>query len=328
MNNEYMPLRWGILGPGRIARQFCAGVQESLPDARVVAVGSRDAGRADAFGAEFGIPRRYGSYEELVADPEVDAVYVASPHSGHRDHCLLCIEAGKAVLCEKPFTINAAEAEEIVRAARARGVFVMEAMKTRFYPAMYRVRELLAEGAIGEPRMLHADFGFRTGFDPKGRLFDPALGGGALLDVGVYCVSLASMIFGEPSQVTGLATKGETGVDEQAAMVLGYDGGQISVLSTAIRTSTIHEATIFGTDGYLRIHRSAWGPRAYTLSKDNEMVEVPAEGNGFNFEADEVARCLRAGKLESEIMPLDETVAVMRTMDALRAQWGIKYPME
>jgi predicted dehydrogenase len=326
--NDTTPFRWAILGPGRIAKQFCQGVQQSLPDARVVAVGSRSLERAEAFGDEFGIPNRYGSYEELVADPEVDAVYIATPHPAHKENCLLTIEAGKAILCEKPFTVNAAEAETVVAAARAKGVFLLEAMKTRFYPAMVKVRELLAAGAIGEPRMLHADFGFRTGFNPEGRLFAPELAGGALLDVGVYCVSLASMIFGEPSRVTGLATLGETGVDEQSAMLLGYEGGELAVLSTAIRTSTTHEATIFGTEGHLRIHKSAWGPRAYTLSTNGERVEIPTDGNGFNFEAAEVQRCVAAGLTESPSLPLDESIAIMRTMDQLRAQWGLRYPME
>ncbi len=323
------PLRWGILAPGRISRQFCQGVQK-LPDAEVVAVGSRSQERADTFGTEFNIPARYGTYEALVADPNVDAVYIASPHPQHREHCLLAINASKAVLCEKPFTVNAKEAEEVIQAARAAGVFLMEAMKTRFFPAMYKVRELLAEGAIGEPRLLQADFGFRTGFNPEGRLFAPELAGGALLDVGVYCVSLASMVFGgEPERVTGMATLGETSVDEQSAMVLGYSGGQLAILSTAIRTSTMNEATIFGTEGWLRLPKSAWGPRAYILSRDNgQVTEVPTEGNGFDYEADEVHRCLRAGRLESDIMPLDETLSIMRTLDKIRAGWGLKYPME
>jgi predicted dehydrogenase len=209
----------------------------------------------------------------------------------------------------------------------------MEAMKTRFFPAMREIRERIVRGDIGEPRMLQADFGFRTGFDPSSRLFDPALGGGALLDVGVYCVSFASMVFGgEPERVGGLADVGQTGVDEQAAMVLGYRGGGLALLSTAVRTSTAGEATVFGTEGWLRIHRSAWGPRAYTIyrpgQKDGETVEVPTEGNGFDYEADEAARCLRSGLLESPVMPLDETAGVMRTMDRLRELYGVRYPME
>ncbi len=330
MNTDYSTVRWGILGPGSIAKRFATGLK-ALPDAPIAAVASRTPGKADAFADEFGVPRRYSRYEELVADPEVDVVYVATPHSHHKEHSLLALEAGKPVLCEKPFTINAGEAEEIVRAAREKKVFLMEAMWSRFFPLTARVREMLNAGAIGEVRMLEADFGFRAGkVNPEARLFNPALGGGALLDVGVYTVSFASMILGTPSRITGMASLGETGVDEQSAMLLGYPGGQLAVLSTAIRTNTPHEASIIGTDGYIRLHRNWWTPSAVTLVKggNEERIEMPFEGNGFNYEAAEVAACLRAGKLESDVMPLDESVSVMRTLDQVREQWGLKYPME
>jgi predicted dehydrogenase len=195
-------IRWGILGTGRIAGQFARGLA-ALDDAELVAVGSRAAQTAAEFADEHGVPHRHASYADLAADPDLDAIYVATPHPFHKGNSLLCLGAGKAVLCEKPFTINAAEAEEVVAAARGQGRFLMEAMWTRFVPAAARVRELLAEGAIGEVRMLRADFGYRAGIDPNGRLFNLALGGGALLDVGVYTVSFASMVFGaQPSQIT------------------------------------------------------------------------------------------------------------------------------
>jgi len=324
------PIRWGILGTGRIARTFAQGLA-NLPDAALVAVGSRSSEAAAAFGDEFAVPHRHASYEGLAADPEVDAVYVATPHSLHRDNSLLCLEAGKAVLCEKPFAINGGQAEEVVALARKRGRLVMEAMWTRFLPAIVRVRELLAEGAIGEVRLLSADFGFRAPFDPHGRLFDPHLGGGALLDVGVYTVSLASMVFGPPARVTSMAHLGPTGVDEQAAVVLGYERGQLAVLTTAVRTSTPQEATLMGTGGHIRIHSQWWHPTMLTLSvegREEEVIHLPFEGNGYHYEAAEVMRCLRAGRLESEVMPLDETLGIMRTMDRIRAQWGLRYPME
>ena len=220
--------------------------------------------------------------------------------------------AGKAVLCEKPFTINAGEAEVVVKEARDRGLFLMEGMWSRFFPALVKLRELLAEGAIGDPRMLQCDFGFRSGVNPEGRLFNPALGGGGLMDVGVYTVSLASMIFGEPNRSTSLANIGSTGVDEEAAMLLGYPKGALAVLSTAIRLNTPHEATLLGTDGNIKVP-GAW---------------FPYEGGGFQFEAQHVAECLRAGKTESDVIPLDETLSIMRTLDGLRAQFGVKYPME
>lgn len=329
MSKDYSTVRWGILAPGNIAKRFAQGVQ-ALPDATVVAAGSRAKEKADAFSDALGIPNRYGSYEALVADPEVDIVYVASPHPFHKEHTLLALNAGKPVLCEKPFTINAAELEEVVRVAREKKLFLMEGMWSRYFPAMVRVRELLAEGAIGEVRLLEADFGFRAGVNPEGRLFNPALGGGALLDVGVYVVSLASMLLGTPDRIASLATLGETGVDEQSAMLFGYPNGQLAVLSTAVRTNTPHKATIVGTDGRIVIHPRWWNPEKLTLTRGgkDEEIAVPFEGNGFNYEAAEAASCLRAGKLESDIMPLDESLSILKTLDTLRAQWGLKYPME
>jgi predicted dehydrogenase len=321
--------RWGILGTGKIARQFVEGLRV-LPDAAVVAVGSRTQAAADDFGEAFGIARRYASYEALVADPDVDAVYVSTPHPMHADNSLLALRAGKAVLCEKPFAMNEPEAAGVVAEARARGVFLMEAMWTRFMPAIHKVRALVADGAIGEPRLLQADFGFRADFDPHSRLFDPVLGGGALLDVGVYCVTTAHMIFGAPERVTGLADLGATGVDEQSALVLSYPGGQLAVLHAAVRTSTPQEVLLCGTSGRIRygpINR----PTALTLwrgGREPEVIATPYDGNAYHYQAAEVARCLSQGRTESDVMPLDETLAVMRTLDTARRQWGLTYPGE
>jgi len=323
-------VRWGMLGTGAIARQFVEGL-EALPEAEVLAVGSRSEASAEGFAGERGIPRGYGSYEDLAADPDVDVVYVATPHPFHAENAELCLGAGKAVLCEKPFTVNAAEAERVVGLARERGLFLMEGMWTRFFPLMERVRALTSGGEIGELRMLTADFGFRTGLDPSSRLFAPELGGGALLDVGVYCVSLASMVLGEPVRTAGLAHLGETGVDEQAAVVLEHEAGRLSSLSIGIRTATPQEATIFGTEGHVRIHAPWWRPTTMTISRprrEDETVEAPITGNGFNYEAAEVIRCLDEGRTESEVMPLDETLSVMRAMDEIRAAWGLRYPSE
>ena len=323
-------IRWGILGPGSIAHKFAEGLK-SAAGAELSAVGSRSQANADRFGDEFDVPRRHGSYEALAADEKVDAVYVSSPHAMHLEHSLLCIRAGKAVLCEKPLTINLAQSEQMVAAAREAGVFLMEAVWTRFLPYMVKLRELLSAGAIGDVRMVAADFGFRAGFDPAGRLFDPNLGGGALLDVGIYTIALASMILGEPVEVTGLAELGETGVDEQSAFVLKYAGGRLAVLYTAVRTHTPMEATIMGTEGSIRLHSPWWRGRTLTLTPaggESEEFDLPHEGNGYNYEAVEVGQCLRAGKTESDIMPLGESLRVMKTMDRLRALWGLKYPME
>jgi predicted dehydrogenase len=298
----------------------------------LVAVGSRSQANADAFGDEFNVPHRHASYAALADAPDIDVVYVATPHSLHRDNSLLCLQAGKAVLCEKPFAINAAEAEEVVAMAQERQLFLMEAMWTRFLPVLVKIRQLLADGAIGAVRIITADFGFCASFNPQSRLFDPHLGGGALLDVGVYTISLASMVFGSPpSRISSMAHLGQTGVDEQAAMILGYDQGQLAVLTTAIRTNTPQEATLNGTAGQIRIHAPWWKPDALTLSvqgQEDQVVHLPLEGNGYNYEAVEAMNCLRSGRAESDAMPLDETLAIMKTMDQIRAQWGLRYPME
>lgn len=323
-------MRWGIIATGNIASQFARGLA-ALPDADLVAVGSRSQAGADRFGDQFDVPHRHASYAGVVEDPDVDAVYIATPHSLHKDNMLLCLEAGKAVLCEKPFAINAQEARTAIDLARRKGVFLMEAMWTRFMPLMVELRRRLADGEIGDVRMVQADFGFRTDFHPDKRLFDPALGGGALLDVGVYPISLASMILGQPNEIASQVVIGETGVDDQSAQVFKYAGGEIALLSSAIRTRTPHEATIIGTEGYIRIHSRWWYPTTMTIDKPGQSpqtLEFPYEGNGYNYEAAEVQRCVAAGRLESEIMPWDETLAIMETMDQLRATWGLRYPME
>jgi predicted dehydrogenase len=330
MQKNGSEFRWGILGTGSIAVKFATGLTV-VPEAKLLAVGSRSKATADAFADRFGAPRRHASYEALAEDEDVDAIYVATPHSLHRDNSILCLRAGKAVLCEKPFTINAAQARDVINIAREQGCFLMEAMWTRFIPAMVRVRELLAGGAIGEVQVISADFGFRAPVDPGHRLFDPAMGGGALLDVGVYNLSLASMLLGPPTQIASWAHLGKTGVDERAGMVLGYDQGQMAVLHTALRTNTPQEALIMGTEGWIRLHSPWWCPDTFTITapgREDETQQLPFEGNGYGHEAAEVMHCVRSGRLESDVMPLDETLQIMGTMDQIRAQWDLKYPME
>lgn len=324
-----MAVRWGILGCGSIAGQFARGLPHA-PGASLAAVGSRSLEKAQKFAAEHGASASFGSYEELASCPDVDVIYVATPHPMHGAHTLLCLENGKAVLCEKPFAINAAEARRMVEAAQSKGVFLMEAMWTRCFPIMVRLREELAAGRVGDVRMVSADFGFRAGFDPKSRLFDPALGGGALLDVGVYAISLASMILGKPSTVAGLMQPAPTGVDAQSAFVLAYPNGALASLYTTIEANTPWEATVLGSEGKIRVHGPFWKPSRMTVSAGDteEVVELLYEGNGYQFEAIEVGDCLAKGLLESPVMPHEETIAIMETMDSLRSQWGLKYPME
>lgn len=324
-------IRWGILGTGGIAQKFAEGLA-LLPNARMTAVGSRTQDSAELFGAKWKIPHRHGSYAALMNDPEVDAVYIATPHSLHRENAIGCLTAGKAVLCEKPFTINARQAEDVIGLARKKRIFLMEAMWTRFLPIFVKIRSLLKEGAIGTVRQVQADFGFRPAFDPKSRLFDPALGGGALLDLGVYPVSLASMVFGEaPQRLASRAALGRTGVDEQTGAVLEYSDGRMAVISCSLRFESPRAAEIIGEDGWIRIHRPWWYANTITLTRSEQAAEeiaLPSLGNGYAHEALEVMDCLRSGKLESGVMPLDETLHIMQTLDAIRGEWGLKYPGE
>ncbi len=327
MNNV---IRWGILAPGGIARKFATGLQ-SVPDAKLVAVGSRTQAKADVFAAEFNVPNRHGSYEALVNDPEVDVIYIASPHPAHFDNAMLCLNAGKAVLCEKPFALNEGQLTTLVRTAREKQIFLMEAMWTRFTPVMTEIRDLIAAGALGDLRLVQADLGFRAEFDPQHRLFNPDLGGGALLDVGIYPISFASMLLGETADIVSTAEIGVTGVDEQSAYLLNYYEGQIAVLSSGVRTHSLVEAAIMGTEAMIRIPSRWYIPQRFTLipSKgDAQVIEPPFIGNGYNYEAVEVGRCLREGLLESPIMPLDESLGIMRMLDRIRAQWGLVYPAE
>ena len=340
MADNFSPLRWGIIGPGSIAKRFADDVSP-LDDHKIFAAGSRDAAKSEAFLAKYGGGNAYGSYEELVNDPDVDCVYVATPHPFHKEHALLALRAGKPVLCEKPFTVNVAEAEEVIAEARSRGLFLMEGMWSRCFPAMKKARELAASGAIGKPRMLEADFGFKGGdtsdagvlnvSNPNGRLFDLRLAGGALMDVGVYVVSLAHMFFGTPDKIAAVATLGTTGVDENTGVVLGFPGGEIGILSTSLQASTPSKATLLGSNGKIEFAPNWWTAKTLTVHRNGQGVETvsePFEGGGFQFEAMHVAECLRAGRTESPLITLDETLSIMRTLDAVRAQIGLKYPME
>jgi predicted dehydrogenase len=264
----------------------------------------------------------------MAADAEVDAVYVATPHPFHKPHTLLCLEAGKAVLCEKPMAVNAGEVRVMAEAARARGLFLMEAMWSRFNPVMVQVKQWLDEGLIGEPRMLTADFGFSARVNPEARLFNPHLAGGALLDVGVYVLSLASWVFGgAPEQLQAAAEIGSTGVDEQTGMLFKYAGGQLALLACAIRTRTPHLARIDGTEGAIEVP-AFWHPTSARLIRPG-VEPLEATGTfGYHNEAAEVMACLRQGKTESAVMPLDESVAIAETMDRVRALIGVQYPME
>jgi predicted dehydrogenase len=317
---------WGILGAGRIAGRFASELQ-FVPEARLVAVGSRSQEKAAGFAAQNGAERAYGSYTEMLADPAVDAVYVATPNNTHCEHTLLALDHGKAVLCEKPFTVSARDARVMIDRARDRGLFLMEAMWTRFNPITVQVRKWLHDGMIGEPRMITVDFGFRAAWNPESRLLNPALAGGALLDVGVYILAYASMVFGRPVQVQAAAHIGETGVDEQTAMVLRYPQGQLALLSCSVRTPSPQGARIDGTEGAIEVPAFWHAEKARLVRPQQEPLEATG-AFGFRYEITEALACLAAGKTESPDMPLDETLAIAETMDAVRSQIGLKYPWE
>jgi predicted dehydrogenase len=324
----HRPVRFGVVGTGWIASAFTADLA-LLDDAMVAAVGSRSQESADRFGERHGVGRRHASYAELVADPEVDVVYVATPHPGHHDAAMLAIGSGKAVLVEKPFTMDARQATDLVDAARREGVFLMEAMWTRFLPHMVRVREVLAAGTLGQVVTVTADHGQWFAADPEHRVFAPALGGGALLDLGVYPVSLASMVLGAPDVVTARSSKAFTGVDAQTSVILDHAGGAQAVLTTTLLARSPTRAAIVGTDARIEIDTVWYQPSSFTvISRDGQVLERYDEaqvGNGLRHQAAEVVRCLRAGETQSPVLPLDETLAVMRTMDEVRRQIGLTY---
>lgn len=323
-------LKWGILGTGKIARRFMQAAFY-VPEAQVVAVGSRDKQTAEQFGAQFGVPKRYASYNAVLDDPEVQIVYVATPHSLHAENTLAALQAGKHVLCEKPFTLNARQAEQVIQAARASGQFVMEGMWTRCFPLVRELVRRTQAGDIGEVRLVMADFGFRAAFDPISRLFAPELGGGALLDVGIYPVALAFLFLGAPAQMHSHATLGATGVDELCSILFAYENGAQAILSASLQLDTPKQAFICGTEGRFHLPAPWWKPsEAYLVRNDGsqEHLLYPYEGDGLQFEIRHVHDCLRQGMTESPWMPLDETLLIMRTLDALRAQWGMRYPGE
>ncbi|MGG4554453.1 Gfo/Idh/MocA family protein [Paenibacillus humicus] len=328
--NTRKTIRWGIMGTGWIAEKFAADLTH-VSNGEGIAVGSRTLNSANQFAAKFNIPRAYGSYEELVSDPEIDAIYVATPHPFHRDSVITALSGGKAVLCEKPFTVNSRELEEIIALAKEKRLFLMEAMWTRFLPPIIQVRQWLEEGRIGEIKLLKAEFGFRSDWNPSGRLLNPELGGGALLDAGIYPVSFASMIFGpNPEQVWSTAHIGETGVDEHFSILLDYGQGRSASLHGAVRLALTNEAYIYGTEGSIHIPSFLNATKAVLHVNGQEPVEVKDDraAVGYAFEAEEVGRCLLAGETESSAITLAESLGIMQLLDQLRAQWGLKYPFE
>lgn len=311
------PLRWGIVGTGHIAHEFARDLVY-VDDATLAAVGSRSQVSADRFGDEHEVPLRFDSYEALVASDQIDAVYVATPHPMHLANARLALEHDKPVLVEKAFTMTALEAQELVALARAKDLFLMEAMWMRFLPHMVDVRRLIAEGVLGEIVSVEADHGQWFERDPSFRLFDRALGGGALLDLGVYPVSFASMVLGTPERITALVDPAFSGVDGQTSMLFGYPNGAHAILTCTSSARSATRACVTGTKARLEIDADFYASSSFTLVNrdgDRQRFEFSYPGRGLYFQAQEVARCLLKRRVESEIMPLDESIAIMATMD-------------
>ena len=326
-NKKY---KWGIIAPGHIANKFATGLSEA-ERAEFYAVASRDINRAEDFAKKFGFAKAYGSYKELAEDDNVDIVYIATPHSQHMDATLLCLEHGKAVICEKPLAVNAAQARRMIECARKNKTFLMEAVWSRLFPAMVKTRELLASGAIGKPRHINAEFCFAAGYNPASRLYDPALAGGSLLDVGVYNLNFSNMVFGrKPEKMQSHIEFSPSGVDETACVMLSYGENQTAQVLSSVSLNASHDAVIYGDEGNIRLP-SYWCGNTVILNSYKDGVQefsLPYESTGYQFEAIEVMECLDKGLLESPVMPLAETLEVMEMMDKIRYDNGFKYPFE
>ena len=323
-------INWGILAPGRIAHKFVHDLK-LVAGARLLAVGSRSLDRARAFAAEHGAVHAFGSYEALLECPGLDVVYIASPHTGHFEHTMMCLERGIAVLCEKPFAMNTSEVQKMVDCARANGVFLMEAIWTRFIPCFEEAMRMANEGYIGALKTIRADFGFKANFPPEHRVFNPALGGGALLDVGIYTIFLATWLWGKPERIKATAVKNAQGSDDSCAMIFEYADNRLAILDCSLVVKTEIEAYIYGETGTMRLHNRFINPQELSLSfyeKSSEHFHLPLTGHGYYHEVIEVNDCLRQGRTESQKLPLDFSLLLMETLDLVRREVGIVYPTD
>jgi predicted dehydrogenase len=330
MMNDSSIIKWGIIGCGSIANAFAIGL-EQIPDARLVAVASLS-GKAKEFGHRYNVERYYNNYKDLVEDSSVDIVYVATTHNFHHQNMLLCLNNGKSVLSEKPFTINAKQAAEVINLSRKNGLFLMEGMWTRFIPIVARLRKLIhEERLLGEIKHFKGDFCFKMPYSNEHRVFNPKLAGGCLLDLGIYPISFSSMVFREiPRKIMSSATLGETGVDIFSSYFFEYSNGATSMMTSSSRLNMPHVAFIVGSEGYIRIPLFSRPKKmdVFLNEKEKETIEIPYDSTGFQFEAMEAIKCIKDGKIESEIITLDESLEIMTILDTIRAQWNFKYPEE
>ena len=320
---------WGILGPGGIAQAFAKDLT-FIEGHTIGAVGSRSLANAQHFANTFG-GTAYGSYEELVADSSIDAIYVATPHPAHHDNVILALNAGKPVLCEKPFAVNAQQAQAMVDAAAKNKLALMEAMWARFLPHYAKVREIVASGVLGPILSIHADHGQRLADQGIARLVDPQLAGGALLDLGIYPISFAHMILGNPTSITSKAVMTDRGVDAQTSMIFSYDNGAQAVLTTTMIEQTPCRALVAGLHGWLEIDRTFYNPASMrVILNDGSVTEYSSAyvGHGLREQAESFKQIVQSGAVESKVLTWKDTVDIMKSMDTVRSQIGLKYPFE
>ncbi|HAL46104.1 MAG: hypothetical protein A2Y12_06720 [Planctomycetes bacterium GWF2_42_9] len=324
-------IRWGIVGTGGIAHKFAEALAV-LPYAQLTAVSSRKMETAEKFAAQFNIPNCHIGANSLAKDNNVDVVYIATPHPNHKAETILCLDNGKAVLCEKPFAMNSIEVTEMIHAAKKNKVFLMEAMWMYFFPAISKIRQIISNGDLGDISLITSNFCFDCSDNEKQRLIDPNLGGGSLLDIGIYDIAFAQMVYGkEPSNIASLAHFGSTGVDEQASMIFQYEKGQIASMNCSFHLAMPCAASIFGTKGRIEIPKDFFHPDKFIVtigSSRQKEYSFDRLGNGYTYEALEVMQCIRNKKTESDIMPLSVSIAFINTMDKIRHQWKLVYPME
>jgi predicted dehydrogenase len=319
---------WGILGCGKIARKFSKDLK-MLPNARLYAAASRDLHKAETFASESGFLKAYGSYEEMVADPELDIVYVATPHSHHHDHVLLSLEHHKAVLNEKAFALTLKEATEMVDIARRKGVFLMEAFWTRFQPSFIKTLEIIRSGELGALKIVRSDFAFNAQKDPSGRLYNLELGGGSLLDIGIYPVFAALSLLGKPERIKALATFAPTGTEESIGILFQYPRGELACLFSSFAAHSLTTSEFVCEHGSIKMARRWFTPGTITIcfnNKPEKTIPFEEHGAGYNYEAAHVMECLDAGKTESDMMPLDFSLGLMETLDRIRREAGIVFP--
>ncbi|MEM1321421.1 MAG: Gfo/Idh/MocA family oxidoreductase [Bacteroidota bacterium] len=319
---------WGIIGIGKIANKFAQDLRVT-PNARLLAVASRSLDRAQQFAQQYDAEFSYGSYKEILNTPNLHAIYIATPHVSHCENTLMCLEHQIPVLCEKPFAMNANEVGRMISLARFQQTFLMEALWTRFLPTTHKVLELIEEGAIGELISVKADFGFKATFDPESRLFNPGLGGGSLLDVGIYPVFLALLLLGKPEGIKAVASIGPSRVDENCGIILQYTNNKMAMLHSSIIAQTPTEALICGSLGNIRINSRWHEPTSLTLLKEGEEPRdffFDYNSNGYRYEIEEVMRCVRDGQQESDQLPLDFSMDLMNLLDQIRMKAGIYYP--